>query len=236
MKIHILISGWDRERSIWGCMRLGADKVYIVVPKPHIRKGIERWWNEKTRKVAEDLRKKFSKYFKIILLPVIYEDYLDCFKKIIRVIKKEKNKGNEVFINISSGSHVVSSAAIFAASLTKCRAYYVLPEKYDEMLKNPNRYISYGGKVLVEIPLLPISSLSDIEIEILKIIEKEGRMAVSELARRARDLFTFPTRSKFNYYVRKLEECGFVENEIISGRLYTKITYSGKMIIDAFKK
>jgi predicted transcriptional regulator len=234
MKIHLLISGWDRERSIWGCMRLGADKIYVIVPEPHEREGIESWWNKKTRKVAEEMKKKFSKYFKIELLPVIYEDYIDCFKKIIKVIREEKERGNDVYVNISSGSHVATSAAIFAASLTKCKAYYVIAKRYDNVLKEKDRFISYGGRSVIEVPLLPISYMSTVEIELLKIIQKEGRIAVSELARKARNLFTVPTRSKFNYYVRKLEDSGFLDNEIISGKLYTKITDSGRMIIEAF--
>jgi hypothetical protein len=231
VKVHILISGWDKERSIWGCMRLGADKIYIIVPEPNKKKGIENWISLKTRNIAEGLKKKYSKYFEIVFLDVSYEDYIECFKKIIKIIKKEN--GNEIFINISSGSHVAASAAIFAASIMKCKAYYVLAEKYDEVFQQDDRYISYGGKEIVNVPLLPISSISSIEIELLKIIETGGKLPISELARKAKILFTVPTRSKFNYYVNKLADSGFLENEIISGKMYTRITNSGKMIIEA---
>lgn len=236
MKVHILISGWDKGRSIWGCTRIGADKVYIIVPEQHGGRAIEPWWNEKTRKAAEDVKQRFSKYFDIHFLPVVYEDYLDCFKKIIKTIKKETEDGNEVLVNISSGSHVASSAAIFAASLCKCKAYYVIAKKYDDVLKNEDRYISYGGKAVVDVPLLPISYMSGVEIELLKIIQKEGGISVSDLAGKARSLFTRPTRSKFNYYVRKLEDSGFLETKISSGRMYVKVTDSGRMIIEAFEK
>jgi predicted transcriptional regulator len=232
VKVHILISGWDKERAIWGCMHLGADKIYIVIPNASPKKEIEPWVSSKTKAIADDIKRKYSKYFQIEFLPVIYEDYLDCFKKVIRVIKKEN--GNEIFVNISSGSHVAASAAIFAASLMKCKAYYVLAEKYDEVFQHEDRFISYGGKSVVEVPLLPVSSISGTEIEILKIIKKDGKIAVSELAKKANTLFTIPTRSKFNYYVCKLADSGFLENKIISGKMYTKITASGKMITEAF--
>ena len=232
MKVHIILSGWDKERSIWGCMRIGADRVYILLPEKGHEKVIAEWGNEKTRALAEEIKKKYSKFFEIKFIYVRFEDYVYSFKKIIKIINEEK--GNEVFVNISSGSHVVAAAAIFAASLTKSKAYYVIAEKYDEIFKEPDRVISYGGKEVIDVPLLPISYLSDVEIEMLKIIEKESRIAVSELAKKARNLFSTPTRSKFNYYVRKLEDLGFVKNEVISGRLYTKITDPGKMIINAF--
>lgn len=231
MKVHILISGWDKERSIWGCMRLGADKIYIVAPEPKKKKDAEDWISAKTRRIAEELKKKYSDYFEIVFVHVAYDDYIDCFKNIIRIIKKEN--GNEIFVNISSGSHVAASAAIFAASIMKCRAYYVHAERYDEIFQQADRFISYGGKEIIEVPLLPISSISGIEIELLKIIEKEGKLPISELAGKAKVLFSVPTRSKFNYYVNKLADSGFLNNEIVSGKMYTKITKSGKMIIQA---
>jgi hypothetical protein len=234
MKIHILISGWDKERSIWGCMKIGADKVYLVIPILEAKEKIEKWVSSKTIKTAYDLQKKFSKYFNIEMLPVAYEDYLDCFRKIIKTIRKERKEGNEVYINISSGSHVAAAAAIFAASITRCKAYYVIPEKYDDSLKETKRFVSYGGKSIVEVPLLPIDYISDTELELLKVINKQEKISVSQLSKAARSLFSEPTRSKFNYYVRKLEEAGFLKNEIISGRMFTKITDAGKMIVEAF--
>jgi CRISPR locus-related DNA-binding protein len=231
MKVHILITGWDCERSIWGCMHLGADRVYLIVPDSKPKRNIETWVSQKTKNVAESVMKKYSKYFEINPVTVSYEDYLDCFRKIIRIMKKEAK--NEVFVNISSGSHVVASAAIFAASIMRCKAYYVLAERYDDIFKDEGRFVSYGGKSVVDVPLLPISFISDTETEILKIIKKDGRMPVSELARKANHLFSKPTRSNFNYYVNKLAESGFLKNEISSGKMFTRITESGKMIIEA---
>ncbi|MFH0890252.1 MAG: DUF6293 family protein [Candidatus Aenigmatarchaeota archaeon] len=230
MKVHILVAGWDKERAIWGCTRLGADKVYLIVPES-TKDKIEPWVNEKTKTAAMNIRDKFSKYFQIELVPVVYDDYIDCFKKTIRIIRKEA--GNDIFINVSSGSHIATSAAIFAASITKCKAYSVQPEKYDEIFKS-DRFISYGGKSIVDIPLLPISSISATEIEVLKFIANKGKIAVSDLAKGAQGIFDVPTRSKFNYYVNKLGDSGFLDNEMISGKLYTGINDTGKLILEAF--
>jgi len=233
MKVHILICGWDKERSIWGCMKIGADKVYIVLPNEKVKTKTDKWISDKTREIAYEIQNKFSKYFEIEMLPVAYENYLDCFKKIVKIIQKEKKKGNEVYINISSGSHIVTSAAIFAASITRCKAYYVIAEKYDELFKRRDKFISYGGKAIVDVPLLPINYISETELELLKVINKHKSISVSDLSKIAKNLFNEPTRSKFNYYVNKLADEGFLKNEIISGRMYTKITDAGKMILEA---
>ncbi|MBI3413417.1 MAG: hypothetical protein HY051_05060 [Candidatus Aenigmarchaeota archaeon] len=230
MKVHILVTGWDKERAIWGCTRLGADKVYLIVPE-FTKKKIESWVNEKTNKIAKSIKKGFSKYFPIEFVPVIYDDYLDCFKKVIKIIRKEK--GNEILINIASGSHIATSAAIFAASITKCKAYYVQPEKYDEMFKQ-EKFISYGGRNIVDIPLLPIAAISEVEIEILRFIDKKGATSVTELAKEAQGIFDVPTRSKFNYYVDKLGDAGFLDNELVGGKLYTKINDTGRLVLEAF--
>ncbi len=230
MKVHILVTGWDKERAIWGCTRLGADKVYLIVPE-FTKEKIEPWVNEKTNKIAKAVGNKFSKYFPIEFVPVIYDDYLDCFKKVIKIIRKEK--GNEILVNIASGSHIATSAAIFAASITKCKAYYVQPEKYDEIFKQ-EKFISYGGKNIVDIPLLPIAAISEIEIEILKFIGKKGALSVTELSKEAQGIFGVPTRSKFNYYVDKLGDAGFLDNELVGGKLYTKINGTGKLVLEAF--
>ncbi|MBI2578752.1 MAG: hypothetical protein HYW26_03515 [Candidatus Aenigmarchaeota archaeon] len=233
MKIHIIIAGWDKERAVWGCTRIGADRVYLVVPE-YLKHDIDGWVNEKTRKASRELKKKFSRYFPVKFVPVIYDDYVDCFKNIIKVIWKEKEKNNEVYVNISSGSHVAASAAIFAASLTRCKAYYVIPERYDEVFKDESRFVSYGGKTIVPVPLLPISGMSETEIEMLKLIGKHGRISAGELAEKGKQLFSMPTRSKFNYYINKLEGLGLVENRIASGKLHTRVTDAGKMMIEAF--
>lgn len=230
-RIHIFVSGWDKERAIWGCTRLGADKVYILTPSK-TRESIESWINEKTRNIASKTKKKFEKFFDIELVPIIYDDYIDCFKNIIKIIKREE--GNEIFVNISSGSHVATSAAIFAASLTGCKAYYVHPKSYDDIFKREEKFISYGGKSIVEIPLLPISQISDIELKILRKVEEFKRISISELAIKARDIFDRPTRSKFNYYINKLVENNFLRSEKIGKRIYVETTESGRMIIEAF--
>ncbi len=230
MKVHILVAGWDKGRAIWGCTRLGADKVYLIVPE-FTKEKIESWVNEKTNKIAKDLKKEFSKYFPIEFVPVVYDDYLDCFTKVVKIIRKEK--GNEILVNIASGSHIATSAAIFAASITKCKAYYVQPEKYDDMFKQ-EKFISYGGRNIVDIPLLPIAAISEIEIEILRFIDKKGATSVTELAKDAQGIFDVPTRSKFNYYADKLGDAGFLDNELVGGKLYTKINDIGKLILEAF--
>lgn len=230
-KIHILISGWDKERAIWGCIRLGADKVYILTPSK-TRENVESWINEKTRKIANSTKRKFSKFFEIELVPIIYDDYIDCFKNIIKIIRKEE--GSEIFVNISSGSHVATSAAIFAASLTGCKAYYVHPKCYDEIFKKDDRFISYGGRSIVEIPLLPISQISQQELKILKKVKEFKRISISELAIKAKDIFDKPTRSKFNYYINKLVDNNFLRSEKIGKRIYVEITKSGEMIVEAF--
>ncbi len=236
MKVHILIAGWDKDRSVFGCARLGADKIYIITPKKHGRKDVEEWVSEKSRKCAEIIKEKYSKLFSVKLVPVSYGDYADCFKAFMKIIKSEQAEGNEVFVNISSGSHVAAAAGIFAASLTKCRAYYVIMKRYDEIFKKEDRFISYGGKSIVEIPLLPISFLSSTEIGLLKIISKHNSIAEPDLAKtaEAQKLFFKASRSKINYYLKKFEENGFVENKIKGGKMLTKITGSGKMIVEAF--
>src|SRR3989344_3199128 len=163
-KVHILIAGWDNDRSIYGCARLGADKVYIITPKKGGIKDVEEWVSEKSRKCAEIIKEKYSKLFSVKLVPVSYGDYAECFKAFMKIIKSEQANGSKVFVNISSGSHIVAAAGIFAASITKCRAYYILPKNYDKIFKKEDRFISYGGKSIVNIPLMPVSSLSSVEL------------------------------------------------------------------------
>ncbi len=235
MKVHILTLGWDSERSIYGCMKLGADKVYLVVPGKTKTGSIEEWWNNKTKSVGEKIIKGFSKYFEFKRLEVVYEDYFDCFRGILKTIKEEQARGNLVYLNISSGSHILTSAAIFAASLTRAKAYYVIPEKYDEVFKKEERFISYGGREVVDVPLLPISYLLKVELKLLKIIAASNSISITELVEKARPFFKSTNRSKINYYLKKLADIGFLKTKFQSGKIFAEITDSGKMVVSAFE-
>lgn len=107
------------------------------------------------------------------------------------------------------------------------------PERYDDVFRQ-DRFISYGGRNIVDIPLLPIAAVSEVEVGILRFIGKRGQMSVTELSKEAQGIFDVPTRSKFNYYVDKLGDMGFLDNEISGGKLYTKINGTGRLILEAF--
>jgi len=235
MKVHILTLGWDSERSIYGCMKLGADKVYLVVPGKAKAGSIEDWWNIKTKSVGEKIIKEFSKYFEFRKIEVVYEDYFDCFRGILKTIKEEQAKGNSIYLNISSGSHIVTAAAIFAASLTRAKAYYVIPEKYDEIFKKEERFISYGGREVVDVPLLPISYLLKVELKLLKIIAAVNSISITELVDRTKPFLKSTNRSKVNYYLKKLADMGFLKTTFKSGKIFAEVTDSGKMVVSAFE-
>ena len=104
-KVHILIAGWDNDRSIYGCAHLGADKVYVITPKKHGPKDVEEWVSEKSRKCGEIIKKKYSKLFSVNLVPVSYENYADCFRAFMKIIKAEQAEENKVYRVFNAGNY-----------------------------------------------------------------------------------------------------------------------------------
>jgi len=160
LRVHISAVGFDIDRIVEPLLRMKADKVYLIT------------------KVGEDLGKPFLEKVTGILKnhKIEYEitpcdilNLIECIRKISEIIFEEK--GNMVYVNLSTGTNITSIAGMLASMTWGARPYYVKPEKYVA----PEQPLSVGVKEIVDVPaIFPVMRPKEEWLHILKFLSKQG--------------------------------------------------------------
>jgi hypothetical protein len=128
LKVHIVPIGPEEDRAVLPLIRLRAEKVYLVVEKnPH--PTLKRFKERIARRIGKEagLRKEdiiTNEYYKD------WKDFSGIVSKFSEIAQREQEAGNNVLINISSGSKFASIAGTLVALLYDAEAYYAQAEKY----------------------------------------------------------------------------------------------------------
>ena len=168
----------------------------------------------------------------------------DLFK-IIRAIKNiiEKEKGNEIYVNLSSGSKIQAIGIMMACMMfdkdKTIHPFYVEAEHYPGFEEETP--ISTGIKDIQNVPQYSIKIPDQKLILALEIISKNnGKLTKKEMAQLAeeQELITINAKEKNHSMVRftsldkniiqPLEEWGFIETEKIGRNRWIKITKEGE--------
>ncbi len=129
------------------------------------------------------------------------------------LVRKEKSKGNFVYINLSSGSKLSAIAGTLASLMYGAVPYYVQAEKYN--IEHPDIEggkiigITSGVKKILKIPSYTIEPPADELIGALAILsENKGKLTQKE-------------------YIFRLEEKGLVKDAIITRGRKKEVTKKG---------
>jgi hypothetical protein len=128
LKVHIVPIGPEEDRAVLPLIRLRAEKVYLVVeknPHPTLKRFKER--------IAQRIGKEAGIRREDIITNEYYKDWNDfsgIVSKFSEIVQREQEAGNNVLINISSGSKFASIAGTLVALLYDAEAYYAQAEKY----------------------------------------------------------------------------------------------------------
>lgn len=170
LRVHIVPVGFEYDRIIVPLSTLKADKVWLLVDEEdqednHYLKNIEQWL-EKER--IEYEKEKCS-----------IRDLYNVMKVMREIIEKEKK--NNVSVNVSSGSKVEAMAGMLISMMMKgaqtVDAYYVVPEKYEP--SSGGKQMSSGCRDIVLMPSYPVEKPKPHLIEFLRLL-KENNKPVSK--------------------------------------------------------
>jgi len=147
LRVHIVPVGFEKDRVIKPLIELKADKVYLIgykddiVGLPFLKKAEKRLASEK---------------IKCEIKYCIRNDLFSLLSSFREIIYKEK--GNNIYINVSSGGTFPSIAGMISSMLFKengdMETYYVEPQGYTNEPK-PGKQLkpeSYGVKKITSIP------------------------------------------------------------------------------------
>jgi hypothetical protein len=168
-RIHISPVGFEIDRVVLPLIKLEADKVWLLTErnskkdkgKPYFDKVINEITNL-NRKCEVDV--KFCDFNNRDLY-----DVLRAYREII-----EKERTNQIFVNVSTGTKIHSIAGMMACMIFKDIAYelipyYVEPEKYATLPEDLSP-MSFGCKDIHTLPNYRIERPSDYLIEVLSVI------------------------------------------------------------------
>ncbi len=175
LRVHIAPVGFEIDRIVIPAKRLKADKVWLMVHE----------------NPSEDKAGPFLKKIQTILkkekikVEIERHNRLDLFK-IIKSIKEivEKEKGNDIYVNLASGSKIQAIASMMACMMfnntKEIKPFYAEAERYPGF---EGKQMSYGVKNLMQIPTYDIHTPKPELIQALKIIKDQGgRIRKKEMA------------------------------------------------------
>ena len=233
LRVHIAPVGFEIDRIVISAKRMKADKVWLLVH--------ENPSQDKATRFIEKIQKELKKAK--IHVELLSHNRLDLFK-IIKSVKEiiGKEKENDVYVNVSSGSKIQAIGCMMACMMfnerENVKPFYAEAEHY---LGFEGKEQSTGVKELVQLPSYEIHTPKRELIKALRIIkENKGRMTKKDMAAIAvRDEIITVNAREENYeqalYASLdkniiqplLEEWKFIEIEKKGRSRWIKITTEG---------
>jgi len=183
--VHIVPLGYEIDRATKPFVHedgFRPNRVYLLTClKPNetpndILKEHEKY-HKRVRSILE------SQKIEVILLHTVLIDLFDIITKISRIIIKEKNLGNIVYINMSSAGRLTSVGATLAGMVHDVRTYYVESDSYSKTREEWDEH----GLSIVDTPRINFLEKFRIQIpdenkrKILVEIYRRKKMKTSEI-------------------------------------------------------
>ena len=174
-RVQIAPVGFEIDRIVIPAKEMRADKVWLLVhDKPN---------EDKATSFVEKIQKQLKK--EKIKVVIEHHNRLDLFE-IIKSVKQiiENEKGNNVYVNLASGSKIQAIACMMASMMFNQKKnvmpFYAEAKNY---LGFEGKQLSSGVKNLMEVPTYEIKIPEEKHVKALKIIqEKGGRITKKEMA------------------------------------------------------
>jgi len=221
---QIVLVGHTKVRLMEGIKRVSTDKLVLVVGNNPNLEG-----EAKVVETAEAIEIIFRDLMVIEWLRVDKEDIFAAARVILQKVEEEIEKGIEVKINISGSLRQMAIACYIVALVSKTPIFSVLPE-YDADFQE------IGVKEVYEVPYFPIKQVSVAEVEILKVVNGKGTVEsieqlMAEAYGKVAEREYNRVRAKISYYVKELEEEGFIRKRRVGQKVQIELTPLGEIYV-----
>lgn len=157
-RIHIAPLGYEIERVVEPCRRLGTDRLVLL------EHSVE---SEKSKRIKNELLLELEESGVCVQRDSI--DIFDFYESLGAIGEQISKFSNEdVFVNISTGSKITAIAGMISAMMNGATPYYVRAHEYKT--ETP-------GKVdeIIRLPEYPVESPQIDQIELLSVISQYSR-------------------------------------------------------------
>ena len=222
---QIVLVGWDYERVLAGIRSFPLDKL-ILLPTPQEEREIKIRGSGKTSlDYAKRIEQAVSEVMRveIELHPIPAHDFEEAFKTIVSLVGQEQSGGSEVILNVSSGTKIMSAAAICAAFIHGVRTCYTIPET--------EIYEAQGVKETITLPMLvgfkPLQTLSESAVRILNTLKRIGGRTETMKVLANRLGWSRDELGKLSYHLSKLEAYGLIRTKRVGRELTIQLSETG---------
>ncbi len=245
-RVHIAPVGFEIDRVVEPLKRMEADKVYLFAEKTDKAEKLKHFISEIEKELDKQGNKKIEhekcgwELHEIELYATLRE-----YRKII-----EKEAGNDIFINVSTGSKIHAIAGMIASMIFKngtkgIMPYYVIPEEYVDRPADNEQY-TRGCREIKTLPNYRIEKPPDEIIDVLariSRIEKDNipvtkKILIKELTKDGIKLTTVSDQDskndagKYNAlqrkYLKPLKDWEYIKLDEKSKRPRIEITEEGR--------
>jgi hypothetical protein len=245
-RVHIAPLGFEQDRVVEAAKQLKADQLILLE------------WGEGDRPPF------FEEVYAEIEAAGIEREMRSCnifdMYEVIRVTAKEvqQHAGDDVFVNIATGSKISAIGCMIACMVTDAIPYYVEPERYDEQDAQRTNPVSYGVKNIKQLPAYPIDGPDPQFIYVMEYIYREGPVTKKDLiefgqGNRSSKTIELPSqslpfiteheadsdRARYRlletHVLNSLTEKGFIETREVGRRTDIDLTDDGENTLAAFR-
>ncbi|MBN1390258.1 MAG: hypothetical protein JXA22_06420 [Candidatus Thermoplasmatota archaeon] len=171
--VHVIPMGLELDRVLGGLKEFPTNHVVLLYGKD-ARSPIEI----KARHNGERVKELISATIDVEEMVLDIFDFYSATRSLKELFSELGNRGGEVFVNLSTGNRIITSAALLAAFMTRSHPYYVQPERYS--IPEDQEVLSHGVSSVMEIPSVTIMGPSKQQEEVLKVIGRLGGTARHE--------------------------------------------------------
>jgi len=248
--VHIIPLGIEYDRAIIpfkGKEGFKTNRVYLLTIPQSSKAPFEivEEHFEKAERVKNVLKEQ---NIEVIVVETDLIDLLDVMKKISNIVRKEKNSGNYVYINLSSAGRLTSIGAAFAGMFHNVKTYYVKADRYSKTLQERKKHgitVSEKRDILF-LENFEIVIPNELGLKVIVEIYKHGKMKSIDIIQ---FLFGSNVEGFQNYFgvrkrseksallmrlnrtvMEKLEKSGYIIKNKIGRENEYKLTRSGEYI------
>jgi hypothetical protein len=172
---HVVPMGLEVDRVLGGLKEFPTNRV-ILLYGTDLSSEIER----KARSNGDRIREMVKATIDVQEMELEIFDFYSSTRKLKDLFGDLRNEGFEVYVNLSTGNRIITSAALLASFMTSSHPYYVRPENYS--IPAEYEVLSYGVSSVMEIPSVTIMGPTRFEEELLRALGRMGGNARHETA------------------------------------------------------
>jgi len=236
LRVHIAHVGYEVQRVVKPLVDLRADRVYLITGDAS--DTAKSYWNQVLSILGKEytlieVEKRFSS-------PWSFPDLLSLYREIV---KHEQSSGNQVYVNISTGTKVAAMVGLLSAMLWGTMPYYA-QIAYGKQATGGQIVTEVVTGIITDIPVFRIGGPTEVELNVLSLLARSGSPLPKQAVIRnlQRDGFIpEPERTKepaaygqLNAILGPLVERGFIRVEGERKNARISVTGSGRDAVILF--